>query len=143
MPRGMRSWDSFQVPYMAASKKNSLSQRRGNSFCVITTALISMTSLPPIQPFFYRNTSRPFLIWRPLPLHTCCCPYSEAQRLRTGGIRYTPGSSRQTKQRVSIFIIALPAFLPNIPPSTALFHTSLWQPQRQHTDNAILPRQRP
>lgn len=55
----------------------------------------------------------------------------------------TPGNSRQTKQRVSIFIIALPAFLPNIPPSTALFHTSLWRPQRQHTDNAILPRQRP
>ena len=82
-------------------------------------------------------------VCRPLPLHACCCPYSEAQRLRTGGIRYAPGNSRQTKQRFSIFIIALPAFLPNIPPSTALFHTSLWRPQRQHTDNAILPRQRP
>ena len=46
---------------------------------------------------------------RPLPLHTCCCPYSEAQRLRTGGTRYTPGNSRQTKQRFSIFsLLCLP-----------------------------------
>ena len=44
-----------------------------------------------------------------IPLHTCCCPYSEAQRLRTGGTRYTPGNSRQTKQRFSIFsLLCLP-----------------------------------
>ena len=53
-------------------------------------------------------------------------------------------SGEQPTNKTAIFnlFIALPAFLPNIPPGTALFHTSLWRPQRQHTDNAILPRQR-
>ena len=57
-------------------------------------------------------------------------------------VNQLPCMLMETKGRQSTFI-ALPAFLPNIPPSTALFHTSLWRPQRQHTDNAILPRQRP
>ena len=109
-------WQWFPLTYVYANEYN-------NFISKLARQLISREKINKLLPVFNFDSVESFI--------------KKCELVEKG---ISEGKYKEYRYNI---VLALPTFLPNIPPSTALFHTSLWRPQRQHTDNAILPRKRP